>query len=139
MTAKGKLYFVVFVAIVILLISLLVNSQLNKATDTISEEIKARGAPINRGGLSPAAMAEEKAQVSAQAIAVIGAVPVEQKRRPAVERKRDAGIQPQNPASAAAGKDNPALGAAAPAGISVIQEPSREEKKRMDDKGIIIF
>jgi len=140
MKAKGKLLFLILVIAGIILVSWLINTQLNKTTETLNEGAQAQGQLVNQE--LPVIMPGQAVSVGKEAITIIGAAPVEQRLDvSAAEKKREASVfQSQNPVSSNTNntkQENMAVSSSS--GIAVTKEPTAKEKKEMSAKGTIIF
>ena len=137
MGAKGKLFFLILAVAAIILISLLINAQLNQTTVTLNEGAQTQGQFVNQE--IPATIPEQAVSTEKAAITIIGAAPVEQRAVVSVvEKRRDTSVfQSQNYVSSNIKEENAAV--APSSGVVVTKEPTNKEKKEMSSKGTIIF
>jgi len=138
MTSKGKFFLAVFLLAAGIIILSLINSQINNTTNAVNEGVAAQRNNINQ---EPSVeMARQVLFTSKEAINIVGATPVQNRISVlAEERKRDKSVASQSESPASAGTQQENIVAPSPTGITLNKEPTKEEKKKMGDKGIIIF
>lgn len=135
---RNKLILLIIIGAVIFIVLRVTNSQVNKATSVVNEEVQAQVYSVNRE--PPVAITEEGLVASPvkTAITIVGAAPVETRLSPSVEQKREAGVF-RSGASISSNVIQEELSPAPSSGIDIKKEAASEEHKKTRSKEVVIF